>query len=640
VNHTVIDKIRSLGDEFYLLRISISPVQEFITEARKTRDLHMGSRLLSLATLESMKPICVNYGREFIIYPHLGNSNAHSSSTPNLYMAVIQKGELEGMITRMETCLHDFWKGVDEKVRNKISGFNDWKLWDHQMRDHFYMNWVAIPITSEELKNSYKSKAKDAQRFLDEQKLTRTFEVWKGDNVTKCVQCGHRERMPDELFSKLRENKKFKMRIKDNERLCAVCLLKRILNTSDIKLDKIKFESVSDVSARPFKRSIEDDDAKEEMNDFLNAINDLKKCLGEDKVYIIKDLGGEWFYKESLRYEYLKKEYKLEDNSELEKLAKNAHEKLDKVYKKIESKPCKYYVIVSMDGDDMGKLMSGEFLDDESFTIDHQTNLSKKLSETGKKASELIEKDGNGYCVYSGGDDLLAFHAIKDALQTIKKVRSSFGEEFEELNKKPTSSAGIVILNHHDPLRKGLVESRRSVEKAKELFKGKDAFFITLRVFSGSVITWGSKWTIDNLTIQEESISQIQVIDLLERVVFFMNKDEKHGLSPDFIRDLMGELPAFYRYNKRNSKWSFEGKMFRAEFERLLKRHIPKESDVWDDLWEGNDKTLCLMKEVFAYMADPDRNKQYKKSVKDNFENFLRIALFLAREESGRPDKR
>ena len=133
MNHTLIEKIQNFDpeDKFYLLRVSIGPVQEFITEARKTRDLHMGSHLLSLATLESMKPICINYGHEFIIYPHLGNSNAHSSSIPNLYMAIVPNGELESMVDRMETCLSDFWKGVDEKVRNKISGFNDWELWDY-----------------------------------------------------------------------------------------------------------------------------------------------------------------------------------------------------------------------------------------------------------------------------------------------------------------------------------------------------------------------------------------------------------------------------------------------------------------------------------------------------------------------------
>lgn len=371
MNHTLIERIQSLGlgDKFYLLRVSIGPVQEFIIEARKTRDLHIGSRLLSLATCNSMKPIFDKYGRDFIIYPYLGNSNTCPDSIPNLYMTIIPESELNSTVNQMEGSLRNFWNDVAEKVRKKIPDFADLKLWSDQMHGHFYMNWVAIPITVEELEKSYKSKVKDVQQFLDERKMTRTFAEWKGDNIEKCVQCGHRECMPDELFSKLRGNRKFKRRIKERERLCAVCLSKRLLDESDIGLNKIKFESVSDVSARPFKQLIGDNKAKKEIEYFLNEINGLREFLVEKRVDEIENLGGEWFYKEYFSYKFLKKQYGLEDTSELKNLSKKAHDALTKVYEGIGSEPCKYYTIVSMDGDDMGKLMSGSLLMNSRSTI-------------------------------------------------------------------------------------------------------------------------------------------------------------------------------------------------------------------------------------------------------------------------------
>ena len=561
-------------------------------------------------------------------------------------MAIIPQEGLESTLKQMELALSNFLNEVGNEVFEKLPNCGGCDAqWANQIKDHFYMNWMAIPITIDELTNSYKSKVKDIQHFFDERKMTRTFDQWSGSNAKKCVQCGHRESMPETLFSELQKDKRFKFQIKENERLCAICLLKRFYDVHDIK-----FESLSDISVRPFKQLIENDDAKKEIKeikDFLNAINNLRNKLHETSVNKIEDLGGEWFYREHLDYTFIEKQYglkssaELESSAKLEKLAGSAQEKLKNIYTIYDTEPCKYYIILSMDGDDMGKLMSGDSLDDKDFTIDYQGNLSKILAKSGENLSNLIESEGNGCTVYSGGDDLLAFLPIETGLPIINKLRDSFSEEFKSINKTPTSSSGIVILHHHDSLRRGLIESRKNVDAAKEQFKGKDAFFITLRVFSGSVITWGSKWTIDDFIIQGEyAIDQIQVLDLLERVVFFMNKDEKHRLSPDFIRDLMGELPAFYKYNKHNSKWSFEGKMFRAEFGRLLKRHISKESDVWGDLWTGNNKTTDIMTEVFAYMADPDRNKQYKNSVKDNFENFLWIALFLAREDIGRSDKR
>ena len=634
MNHTLIEKIRTRGDEFYLIRVSIGPVQEFITEARKTRDLHTGSRLLSLATQESMKPI-----REFIIYPYLGGSNARPESIPNLYMAIIPQEGLESTLKQMELALSKFLNEIGNKVFNKLPGCDSCDTqWKNQIKDHFYMNWAAIPITIDELANSYKSKVKDIQHFFDERKMTRTFDQWSGSNAEKCVQCGHRESMPKTLFSKLQQDKKFKFQIKENERLCAICLLKRFYDVHDIK-----FESVSDISVRPFKQLIEGSETEEEITPFLNAINDLRKSLDGTIVNKIEDLGGEWFYREHLDHTFIEKQYGLKSitGTELKKLAGSAQEELKNIYTIYDTKPCKYYMILNMDGDDMGKLMSGDSLGDKDFTIDYQMNLSKILAKSGEKLSNLIKNEGNGYTVYSGGDDLLAFLPIKTGLPIINKLRDSFSEEFKNINKTQTSSSGIVILHHHDLLRRGLIESRKNVDVAKEWFKKKDAFVITLKVFSGTTVTWGSKWTIDNVTVQTENgdvnIDQVQVPDVLKCFVSCMTKDSKNRLSPDFIHDLLLELPAFYKFIEYKNEWVFNDKMFKTEFKRLLERHIHKASNLRTEKYKGIN-LMEVLRELFSYMADPAKNKEMnnKNSVKDNFEHFLKISSFLAREQMWR----
>jgi len=650
MNHNFTQKLQEYGDKFYLLRVSIGPVQEFIIEARKTRDLHTGSRLLSLATWNSMKPIFDQFGPDFIIYPYLGDSTSCPDSIPNLYMAIVPENKLESTVNQIENSLHSFWNCVNKQIMIKFPASAYLKYWSGQINDNFYMNWVAIQITKEELDNSYKSKLKNIQKFLDERKMTRNFGAWKGNSDVKCVQCGHRERIPYELFSELRSVEKFKTRIKEREWLCEVCLSKRLLNEFDIiGLNKVKFESVSDISARSFKQLIEDNAEKDEINDFLSSVNSLKKVLGE-KGSKIENLSGEWFYKEYFSFRFLKNQYGLKDDSKLRKLAEKSHtslEILEKVYHSLKSKPCKYYTIITMDGDDMGKLMSGDSLDDKDFTIDYQTNLSRILSESGGNISDLINNDGNGYCVYSGGDDLLAFLPLENSLKTINEIRSSFADGFEGLIEEPTLSAGIVILHHHDPLRRGLTEARQSVDNAKKWFRNKDAFFITLRIFSGSIITWSSKWTIDDFTIQikDGAVKSylVQVIDdVLNPFVLFMTAEPNKRLSPDFIHDLMSELPSFYEH-KTKSKWSFNNKMFKAEFKRLFKRHVPKDSGLGTDSWNDQITMLDFITEVFAYMADPDKNKQmnyeYENQVKENFEHFLKITLFLAREQDRGSDK-
>lgn len=251
---------------------------------------------------------------------------------------------------------------------------------------------------------------------------------------------------------------------------------------------------------------------------------------------------------------------------------------------------------------------------------------------------------GNGYSVYSGGDDLLAFLPIERSLSVINETRNYFCEAFKKIEKAPTTSAGIVILHYHDPLRGGLIEARKSVVDAKEWFKNKDAFVITLRVASGTVISWGSKWTITDLKIQDDIKNEpIQMLEVLSKFVSFMKLDPENKLSPGFIHDLMEELSVFYEFNVKK-KWVLNEDMFKIEFNRLLKRHIKKDSKLWQDKFLGAD-SLKFMMELFAYLADPNNNEQmndeYRKSdedknvIKDNFENFLKIASFLAREEMG-----
>lgn len=648
------EKIQTPGTRFYLMRVSVGPVQEFISEARKTIDLYIGSHLLSEVTKKSMKPITKNYGRDAVIYPFIEDSKFADNSIPNLYMAVIPEDALDTIIPQMEKEIYDFLKEKGDKVLGKMPDYTLFEaLWRYQIDNLFYLNWVAIPIIKDELNNSYRTKVRYVQDCLEERKLTRTFGYWEGSNAKKCVQCGHRESIRDEIYLKLQKDKKFRSKIKKNEKLCAVCLFKRFLEPKDIEKDKPGFESVVDVSVRNFKKLlVENYKIDEEVQDYLKSINEIIKFLDDIPADKIEDLSGEWFYLDNLSNNYLKNEYEVENTriKQLEELSKNAQDALDAVYKKVDKTPSKYYTIVSMDGDDMGKLMSGEYLDDQKFTIDYQKQLSRILRDIGAKSSDLIKEPirGNGFCVYSGGDDLLAFLPIERALPVINDTRFIFSEEFKKIGEKPTSSAGIVILHYHYPLRKALNEARKSIEKAKEWFKDKDAFVITLIVSSGTEITWGSKWLIPDFPIQEDNssitIAQIHILDILARFVSFMTEYPKDRLSPAFIHDFLEELPVFYSFNE-DKKWHLDERMFKSEFKRLLKRHIPEESKLWNDRFQSCVNTLCLFTELFAFMANPDNSERMnididnQNCVKDNFEHFLQISSFLAREQTGDSDE-
>jgi len=210
-DNSYIEKLKTIfknSNDLYLIRISIGPVQEFIAEARKVRDLFIGSFLLSKITFESMKPI-IDKDSAAIILPNLDHSPWKSNglkiqkdffpSLPNLYLAIIKKEDLSNLTKAMKEKITTFVKEITGKVHLKIQGivqnnFNGWDdLWKSQIDKSINFTWIATPVSLNEIGNKYKDIYSENQLFLEERKLTRTFEQWKGSNVEKCIQCGHRE---------------------------------------------------------------------------------------------------------------------------------------------------------------------------------------------------------------------------------------------------------------------------------------------------------------------------------------------------------------------------------------------------------------------------------------------------------------
>ena len=101
--------------------------------------------------------------------------------------------------------------------------------------------WVAIPTSDEELNSNYKYKAAEIQKALEERKLTRIFAQWKGSKAIKCTQCGHREvlgpeslKENNEFWKKVKANIKLRYRFRENDRLCAICTIKRLVKVQEI----------------------------------------------------------------------------------------------------------------------------------------------------------------------------------------------------------------------------------------------------------------------------------------------------------------------------------------------------------------------------------------------------------------------
>ena len=97
----------------HLFLFTIGPVQSFIAQARKTRDLYAGSRLLSELVLTGMD-VFVKYGGE-VIFP-----KSRSTSQPNRFLGRIDEDKLkEKELNGAKLTLRKLGKNIEKEVESQ-----------------------------------------------------------------------------------------------------------------------------------------------------------------------------------------------------------------------------------------------------------------------------------------------------------------------------------------------------------------------------------------------------------------------------------------------------------------------------------------------------------------------------------------
>lgn len=171
----------------WLFRFEIGPVGRFIEEARTSRDLWMGSFLLSDLIFHAMGPVIRRYGPDCIIYPDLrGNPRAdvwlkekystalpeeidnpatYAAVLPNVFTAILPLGgvgylkELKELANKAKTAMHDRWQKLAEIVKNwlaetqgsRLQDSGEWhEIWKRQHKEVLAATWSAVRWSSME----------------------------------------------------------------------------------------------------------------------------------------------------------------------------------------------------------------------------------------------------------------------------------------------------------------------------------------------------------------------------------------------------------------------------------------------------------------------------------------------------------
>ncbi len=624
-----------------LILFTITPVQKFITTARKTEDLWLGSYILSHLNATAIHQLYAKEGVN-IIYPSIGEDSPFDSwkkaditlpSFPNLFLArsenfsICELAQTMRYVEAVVQCEFEkmarhaveiFVKTVDKGTWD--STYAD-QLFKKQVQNFFELYWVVSSGNSEEYKDWY---AQTGTR-LASAKNCRAFEQVK-ESGRKCSLCGEREIFHNGNDNPMEWWDRFAQRrakyCRQGEALCTVCLTKRLageyFGEKHSEIEKLSFQSTSEVSTADVKLWIANDkEATEKYKEFVESVNRLKNANGNrievtvDPVRKIKriqkswNIDGDWLFEESFSEHNLERYYGISKKAQIEQ--KETISQCNKLRRELINNhigfdPSRYFAVIVLDGDGMGKTISRA----ENWKA--HTKISSKLNAYTTTVRQIVDEDYLGKLIYAGGDDVLALANLEDLLEILCKLHCNFPNLNSGENPASTASAGVCIAHCKVPLGDVLNRARAMEREAKSV-DGKNALGIALLKHSGNISQTVFKWK-----YKVESGEDIDMIKVSRNLIELIKTGE---VSKKFIytfRDV------FTRLTDRDGLLELPG-VVESELERLIRRATSEKVRSDAEIQQRIDKNVQDLTLMLA-------NRLIKF---DDFICFLEIINFIAR---------
>ncbi|MEM4721194.1 MAG: type III-B CRISPR-associated protein Cas10/Cmr2 [Candidatus Methanomethylicaceae archaeon] len=537
------------------------------------------------------------------------------------------------------------------------------------------------------------------ERGLGSRKATRDF-AGQVEPHFKCTMFGELE--PVHLaehtdFGKLREfwNRQMLSRLpllRNGERLSAIALTKRLAAVYYFKAPKeegglgwdivTSFPSTSSMATAAFKGRVIEKLSMPELVSKLHQYSDrVYQLLPEERVksaplektkrlckiagrcgksvhdlaWDFARLDGDWLFEESFNKRDLQCKLENISKDELDALLLARRDLLELAKRCGLGQPSRYYAVLLMDGDHMGKWLAGEFapplqkilhpivwselelydewkklgLKKRPLNPSLHLSISKALRDFALTTTRrIVEEEHLGKLIYAGGDDVMAFVSLRDLPEVMRKLRAYFtgalkGDEnyvdwidgsgfvrtetgFQlTMGTTATASMGVAIAHHVQDLGQTLDAARSQEKQAKDRI-GRDAFSIALMKRSGSHESFGAKWYYR----KENSVH----VDTLQCLIYWRDAFLRDDVSPKFAYVFRTEVWALSNLPKE---------AIEKEIHRLLNRHF-------NGRLSKDEKS-----EIGRHLLDEGLFRLFESGVSlDDLGKFLDLAVFLGREEN------
>lgn len=468
-----------------LLVFSIGPVQGFISEARRGQDLWAGSGWLSLTVRAALKK-CLAEGAH-PIFP----ASADQGSVPNRFVVRLPSAEVERVANAAIGAAREAFGApaltAQADLKRKAGADRQWEqLWERQLAAHLEFFWAAAALGDD-----YQASYQEAERAFEAAKRTRSFEQVSEDGLKDSLS-GSRSA----LRTGKEDAQSYWARVANTvnpsvlaaggrERLDALGATKRFGFPAQT------FPSVSTVAAGAFLLA-----AAQRCPEKLRAHAAAVGRLGAFEAGPLKvrlpglaeidwPYDGNLLYEETFTPETLRDEYGIAPGQD--ELA-TARETLESLVRAVGRPPSRYYAILQMDGNAMGRHVW------ECASQKQHTDLSQRLARFAALATDLIEQQRVGRLVYAGGDDLLALLALDDAVPAACDLAEQFGVLFEDWPAAPGEDGlsvpfslrgGVAVAHHRYPLSAAL-EAAHQAEGAARRDSGEAGVAVRVLVRSGA----------------------------------------------------------------------------------------------------------------------------------------------------------
>lgn len=506
-----------------ILHFTLGPVQSFVEQARRTRDLWAGSFLLSYLAGHAMKAVIEGGGR--ISFPTVQDGSGDSTdellkaitygithdgpkigSLPNRFKAETPEGFDP---KACEEAVYEAWRKVADAAWEKYVspmeslGKDTRSIWDRQVESFWDMSWVIGEDPGDRGDNAW----------LDRRKNWRTHHppLEPGDKCTLMSSwqelSGYvrpRERQKQNAFWQAARNKAGGLDLGDSERLCAIALIKRLFpnipeTTVGWKLGVRSWPSTPYMAAVPW---IEEAYEQPEAQEYLRLVEESgarKWVFGEYNADLrclrnagrLAKLDGNLFHKTALDNERATPELPPEDRRKL-------LEKLGELGDAVGHSSSPFHALLLMDGDSLGKLLQNQHLDPGS--------VSEALAKFTEDVDGIV-RDHCGKTVYAGGDDVLALLPLDRALEAAAELRTRYLEAFEKTlgDQRPddpatgkllktTISAGLVFAHYNTSLRAVTKEAHHLLDEVAKDGNGRDSIAVSVLTGGGRTVEWVSSW--------------------------------------------------------------------------------------------------------------------------------------------------